>query len=540
MAMNNSSFRQEIFPMQFKRDELRSDLEKEWDKLPKGKSPVTASPKSPTKFNLDMNAVRAAQQTITQQLGMQTVSQTTSSTTTTTTTSSWITPRKDTDQEKNTPSEKNLHKKNSDSEEISVDKSSNSASNSARNSARSYRESPRKNEAYPPSSRVRSPSAVKKENSAASQASSPATTPRDETGAEDSKSPRSPRGTMRELRKKVSRTFSDMDFSKITSPVKEAAYSMKSALSPSSTPRQQSPRIAREEILATIPIADRNRMARKILELRQPERFSKQPLHIQTMLMHGALLQDLADDSPLRTPEGLKVLLENVNLRNQHHRVDAVVDLEDPSFSKFIIGAADGAFIKPWHQDSSDVDAALHKYLNAVKKSFARDFSHSTYQVREADASLRALTTIDEFITYVEGDTNHGLAMVVSNITSQNLGNFFKNSLFLRQDANLVSHSLLKLYDGTPLIPQAVAKASYVFSKQKDGSLVVNYTWDSSKATNNGKPIRGKEPIAGGQTFEMDDASLKITANITIQTDGNWEIGNPRVQAQGWNQTPDR
>lgn len=540
MAMNSSSFRQELFPTQFNREELRSDLEKEWDKLPKGKSPVTASPKSPTKFNLDMNAVRAAQQIITQQMGMQTVSQTTSSTTTTTTTTSWITPRKDTDQEKNTPREKNLRKRNSDSEEISVEKSSNSASNSARNSARSYRDSPRKNEAYPPSSRVRSPSAVKKENSAASQKSSPATTPRDETGAEESKSPRSPRGTMRELRKKVSRKFSDMDFSKITSPMKEAASSMKSALSPSSTPRQQSPRIAKEEILATIPITDRNRMARKILELRQSEGFSKQPLHIQTMLMHGTLLQELAEDSPLRTSEGLKVLLEDVNLRNQHHRVDLVVDLEDPDFSKFVISAADGAFIKPWNKDSSDVDAALHKYLNTVKKSFARDFSHSTYQVREADGSLRALTSIDEFIAYVDDDSNHDLAMIVSNITSQNLGNFFKNSLFLRQDANLVSHSLLKLYDGTPLMPQAIAKASYILNKQKDGSLVVSYTWESSKATNNGNPIRGKEPVAGGQIFEMDDASLKITANITIQPDGNWEIGNPRVQAQGWNQTPDR
>ena len=80
LNVNNGNVRQGLNASPTSRQELRDELEKEWDMLPRGKSPQPASPKSPTKFNLDMSAVRAAQQIITQPIVIQTVSQTTSNT----------------------------------------------------------------------------------------------------------------------------------------------------------------------------------------------------------------------------------------------------------------------------------------------------------------------------------------------------------------------------------------------------------------------------------------------------------------------------
>lgn len=542
MNVNNGNVRQGLNASPTSRQELRNELEKEWDKLPRGKSPQPASPKSPTKFNLDMNAVRAAQQIITQPIVMQTVSQTTVSQTTssttanstttnsTTTTTTWISPSTNSVPEKNTPREKVYEKKNNDGEENSFEKSS--------NSARSYRDSPRKNEAYPHLSRVRSPSATKK--MAASQQNSPATTPRDENGGEENKSPRSPRGNMRDLRKIVSRKFSEIDLSGVSSSLKETASSVKEALSPSGTPRKSPTQAARfEEILASIPIVDRNRMMTEICELEKSQDFNKRSISIQTTLMHATLLKQLPEDSPFRNFEGLQFLLKdiNLNLRNKNYSVDTVVNLEDPDFSFHVNEVANGNFILPWGHDSSDVDFNLRKYLNAVTKTFARDFPHSTYKVREADNSQRTITSIDEFITYVDGKANPGMAMIVSNIASQNLGNFFKNALFLRYDANKVSHSLLKLFDGTPLLPLAGAKATYVFNKDINGTIEIDYTWESVRAAESGKKIFAKNLIDGVTRLEMEDPSLKISARITIRPDGNWEIGNPHVQAEGWNQT---
>ena len=344
---------------------------------------------------------------------------------------------------------------------------------------------------------------------------------------------------MSELRKKVSRQFSAIDLSQITAPLKDAASAMKDVLTPNSTPRKLSPH-GKAEILALIPIGDRNRLARKILELEESKDFQSKTNAIQTMLKHAILLEELPKDSPLRSSEGLKVLLEEANLRKQHHRVDSVVDLEDPAFSIFVKNASDAAFMKPWAKDSSDVNEALKHHLSVVKPTFARDFTNSSYQVREADGSLRKLQAIEEFMAYVDGDGKQGLSMVVSNIASQNLGNFLKNALFLRQDSNGVSQSILKLYDGTPIMPQALAKASYVLSKDKNGTLIVDYTWESSKAINGTKEIRARELDGNNPTFAIENPSLKIRTRVSIESNGKWSIDNPQIQAEGWNQTPDR
>lgn len=515
------------------RTAYRNDLIKEWDTLiahvEENKKKSSSSSKQNPVFvpALDLSAVRAAQQTITQPVGSRLIPPISS---TTTTTYRMADPANDSPRTVEALflgfSPKSNLKNGERSEE-----STSSSSRSRRT------DSPGKNEAYPNSSRIRSSSAAEKEKKSASQKSLPATTPRGEEEVHTSNTPRTPRGTaMHEFRKKISRKFSDIDLSKITSSLKVAASSMKETLSASSTPRKQSPRAAKEEILTTIPIGVRNRLARQILELRQSEGFDKQSINKQTMLMHAILLQELAEDSPLRTSEGLKVLLEDVNLRNQYHIVDTVVDLSDSKFIKHINSSAQERFVDKWLNDTSTMEEDLKKHLKDVRPTFARDFGNSTYQVRQADGSLRTLGEIDEFIAYINGDAKSELAMVVSNIASQNLGIFFKNVLFERKDTNGIHDSLLKLYDGTSIKPHANVKATYVFKKEDDGTVLIDYTYQSSNDLNGHKEIAAME-CAAWNSHVMNDASLTIKARITIKPDGEWHIGNPHVQAEGWNQT---
>lgn len=123
---------------------------------------------------------------------------------------------------------------------------------------------------------------------------------------------------------------------------------------------------------------------------------------------------------------------------------------------------------------------------------------------------------------------------MVSNIASQNLGNFLKNVLFLRQDADGNSQSVLRLHDGAPVIPLAVAKASYVFSKADDGTLILDYEWRSAAELNSGKPLRVKRMVGDHGVSAVQDAELSIKVKLTIAPDGQWRIGNPSIQAKGW------
>lgn len=519
----------------------RQELIDDFSKLPVRTSPeekfaLKSKQSSPYKFSLDLKAIVAEQSKVTPALSATPESKSPSSSKTAATISTSSTSSTSSVSSTSSTSstsllqENNLRNKNRDGEEYVNEKSTSSPR--IRKTS-----SPRKREIHPRSSSISSPAATKKQELVESQKNSPVTTPRDAT--ETFKTPRSQRGSMRELRKKVSRKISDIDLSQITAPLKGAASAVKEALTPNTTPRKQSPR-EKAELVALIPIGDRNKLARKILELEESKDFQSNVSTIQTMLKHAVLLNELPEDSPLRSPEGLKVLLEEVNLRKRHHRVDIVLDLKDPAFSNFVKEAAEAAFVKPWEKDSSNVDSALKMYLSAVMPTFARDFANSTYQVRGLDGSLRTLQNIEEFITYVGGDDNQDLSMTVSNITSQNLSNFLKNTLFLRQDSNGVSQSMLKLYDGTPILPQALAKASYVLSKDKNDTLIVEYTWESSQAINGSKEIRARELGGNSSTFAIENPTLKITVRVDIEPNGKWTMENPHLQAEGWNQTPDR
>lgn len=508
----------------------------------KGKSSQSSSQNFPPMPPLNLSVLKASQIVITpplvkplinpltQPVVRQTVNQTQTNTTTATSTTTSSTSS--TNSTRSRSSKKHRRAASDKTQPRAQDDASKKAADS---SARQRTQSVRGMKYVTNSTKIKSPEAQKNDQmSSSSQSSSTATTPRKGESSGANTPPFSPPGKrLSNLRKQISENFSKVDFSKIPT-------SIKAALSPNASPRKSPREKQKGDPLVSVSFDERNKNAKKILSMQMTEEFQRQTLLQQISQMHAAVSENLPKDSPLANIEGIKLLIDDAKLRCNNSRVDAIVDWIDPEFIKFVEGAADGAFIKPWNHDSSDVDDKLKGYLESVKKTFARDFKQSNYQVRETDGSQRKLNTIDEFISYVDGKDDPGFAMVVSNFASQNLGNFLKNSLFLRQNQLGVSQSLLKLYDGTPILPQAIAKASYVLSKRENGSLIVDYTWEASKQINGGKEIRARELGGNGNTFAIEDPSLKITVKLEIKAIGECSIGNPHIRAEGWNQTPDR
>ncbi len=238
------------------------------------------------------------------------------------------------------------------------------------------------------------------------------------------------------------------------------------------------------------------------------------------------------DRSSPQTPESPRVRFGSVDL------VDMDVALDDSRFDAFVADAANAAFLKPWEKDTSDVtdiDGNRKKNADKLKPTFIRDFDNSFYYCRDQAGQLTRLKNTDEFIAYIGQGQIRDFAGIVSNIASQNLGNFLKNALFLRHDAQKKSQSILRLGNGTPIMPLAVARASYTLSKSTDGRLIIDYCWDSNATVNGNKPMRAKTLDDHGVSFEVsNDAKLKVSVRVTIAPDGDWEIANPRVQASGW------
>jgi hypothetical protein len=137
-------------------------------------------------------------------------------------------------------------------------------------------------------------------------------------------------------------------------------------------------------------------------------------------------------------------------------------------------------------------------------------------------------------LNFFKAEENSPSPLLISNIASQNLGNFFQNALFLRHDENQQSQSILKSSEGIPLLPLAVSKASYIFKKLDDGSVDIFYERNSSQEINGSKEMRAKQLNEDLSSIDVRDATLKIQAKIRVQQDGTWNIFNPHVIAQGW------
>lgn len=371
-----------------------------------------------------------------------------------------------------------------------------------------------------------------------SQSSSPATSPR---SADPSSSGRGL--NMKRLRKKASKRLSKfaIDLSEIAQ--KMSPRSGRNSPEKTSPVRKPSPQ-KDDPRLSSIPFNERNRIAAEMAVMCMTDEYKKATETRQSLLFNGKLIGLLDTYPELVNPAILKALRADLEWRMQNSVVDKVVAMDDPQFIDFFKKAADGNFMKPWVHDTADATdpATGKKKKNAdrLRPTFVRDFENSSYYAKNANGELIRLDSTDQFIEFIDPENDSSLSSIVSNIASQNLGNFLKNILFLRHDGNRESQSLLRLHDGTPVMPLAVAKASYVFCRDARGKITLDYTWHSSKEHNGGKPLRVKRMTGDNSQAEVENASLGIEVRIEIEPDGQWTISNPRLQAKGWNVPVDR
>lgn len=357
---------------------------------------------------------------------------------------------------------------------------------------------------------------------------SPVGSPRAELEHESQRTP-GRLGSFRKLGRELSRKLENIS---ITSRSDKSSASGSSCGNTPRTPQKTDP-------LAGFAPGHLDALARRIHAVKNDATFQSLPNVIKKVIVKAEILESLPSDSPLRNAAGLVLLLEEVNKRIavEQNVLDTDIDLNDPAFSKFVASAAHAAFIKPWEHDSSDVGHTLRGYLGEVKPTFARDFDNSDYFFRQADGSLKKLTSIDMFLACVKPakpDANRDLPKVVSNIASQNLGNFLKNALFLRQDINGVSQSVLRSSDGTPLMPLAVVKATYVLSKDANDAIIIDYTWSSSAEINGAKEMRAKEMMGDFKNSLVENGSLEIKARVRVEASGEWAVFDPHIRAKGW------
>ncbi|MCM0044943.1 MAG: hypothetical protein NBV65_09975 [Burkholderiaceae bacterium] len=338
---------------------------------------------------------------------------------------------------------------------------------------------------------------------------------------------------MRKLRKKASKVA--IDLSGLVQ--KMSPRSGRSSPEKSSPVRDPSP-TKDQPLLASIPVAERNRIAVAMAQLCRANDYLAASPTRQGLLFNGKLIGLLEAYPELVRPDALKALGADLQRRMRHAIVDRVVELEDPAFSRFVQQAAAANFVQPWTHDTADasdsVTGAKKKNADVLRPTFVRDFDNSDYFFRSSDGSLEKIADTDRFIDLIGPGSSGHLPQVVSNIASQNLGNFLKNVLFLRQDAHGNSQSVLQLHDDVPVMPLALAKASYVFSRSGDGTLTLDYEWTSSAALNAGKALRVKRMTGSHGISEVRDAELAIRVRLTISADGQWRIGNPAIRAKGW------
>jgi len=372
------------------------------------------------------------------------------------------------------------------------------------------------------------PVSLRRLSSKYSNSSSTRSSPENVTPRSLDSSQSSPSTSQKSPRNKIQRTKATIE-GKLSFLLKGSSSSTSSA---SGTPREN----VKEYLFSKLTNEDLKDLAKKIILLKNSHQFNNFSNANQLILIQAECMKHLSPESEFQDAKKIDILINGLQpyLAFEESLVDKTIDLEDPQFLDFVNSAAEAAFIKTWDKDSSDVDFDLKRYLDKVKPTFARDFQHSNYFIQDSDGSTKKLESIDEFLNFFNEVKNSDLTKLISNIASQNLSNFFQNALFLRQNLNQQSQSILRSSSGIPLLPLAMSKASYTFKKHEDGSIDIFYERNSSQEINGAKEMRAKQLTGDLNTIAVQDATLKIQAQIRVNQDGTWNIFNPHVIAQGW------
>lgn len=367
--------------------------------------------------------------------------------------------------------------------------------------------------------------------------SSPAVTPREKDQFE------SPRGLKaNQFRKRISTKFSNvaLDLSKINEKLSPRRNSPPP--SPGSagrvSPSKITPRKKESAFIKSLSYEVRNSAAKCFIKLQKEGNFQHPFSARERLVLNAGMIGVLSDYGIKYDLKNLEALAIDAENRSKNMVIDMEVDLSDPAYTSFNASAVDGAFLKTWIKDSSDVVDSNGKVMGDVTKArptFIRDFKNSTYKIKEKDGSLTNISSIDNFLDFFSKHENKNIGKIVSNIASQNLGMFFKNVLFRRTDKNGECQSILRLADGTPIQPLSNLKATYILSRDSKGNVIIDYELHCDSNAGKSK-LSVKTIVDDPQTIEIgENANLTIKSRVVIEPDGEWSIDNPHVYAEFWN-----
>ena len=320
---------------------------------------------------------------------------------------------------------------------------------------------------------------------------------------------------------------SPINFKAVRSNIKKFGTVNASKMRRKSSPRANS--------LAALPPKLRFQIKDAISVINARPGFKSMPEVRRNMILNAEIIKHLSDAN---IPVDNKILEGILKEKNSKSYKKQIVELDDPLYAKHINRAATGAFDNTWTTDNASVPAELQHFVDddIIRPTFARDFRFSRYFILEKNGEKKRIDSIDEFRAFTKSGKKSDMTKIVSNIASQNLGIFFKSAIFGRQQENegkYVYHSAVTLIDGTAVGPNSRRgmddKAEYVLSKDESGRITLTYqrTLLSSAAEPLGVKSYGEE---SNLIYLRADAALRLTAVVTIETDGNWAIANPEIE----------
>ena len=320
---------------------------------------------------------------------------------------------------------------------------------------------------------------------------------------------------------------SPINFKAVRSNIKKFGTVNASKMRRKSSPRANS--------LAALPPKLRFQIKDAISVINARPGFKSMPEVRRNMILNAEIIKHLSDAN---IPFDNKILEGILKEKNSKSYKKQIVELDDPLYAKHINRAATGAFDNTWTTDNASVPAELQHFVDddIIRPTFARDFGDSRYFILQKNGEKKRIDSIDEFHAFTESEKKSDMTKMVSNIANQNLGIFLKNAIFGRKQENegkYVYHSAVTLIDGTAVGPNSRRgmddKAEYVLSKDESGRITLTYqrTLLSSAAEPLGVKSYGEE---SNLIYLRADAALRLTAVVTIETDGNWAIANPEIE----------
>lgn len=340
---------------------------------------------------------------------------------------------------------------------------------------------------------------------------------------------------VKKLRKKVSKRFSEVtnDLSEFAQKI--SSRSAQSSSEKSSPVRKTSPK-KDDSRLACIPIAERNRIATQMAEFCLADDYRKASESGQSLMFSAKLIGLIDNYQQLINSDALKALRADLEWRMSNAIVDTEVDLADQRYVDSIKKEINNRFILTWGNDKAgeEGETKYPEVKGKMTKTFLRDFPVTSHAILTA-AGKEKIDHPKKLVEFIGSGVNGNLPHIVSHIANQNLTAFLNTVLFRRESSAGAFDSMIKRWDGSPVTPKGNMRASYVYSKDSEGNIILEHDYVCSKQTT---PTNlGVSPASDsfGKLMVDDHAELYVKVRVKFSPNGEWNIENPHVRARGWN-----